>query len=163
MEEALEQAKQMALKFVSARVRTEQEIRQLLRKKGYDADTIQTAVDFLRHYQYLDDAAYCRSWIHDRVQFHPCGRQKMAFELGKKIADAQLVADSLAAYFPEELETELAIAAAQKKLSGSKAGLSREQLSRFLYGRGYGSSVIYHVLQSETLQSALEQSAEEDW
>lgn len=153
--EQLEQAKQAALKFVAVRMRTTGEVRQMLAKKGYPAPVAEQAVAFLKQYQYLDDRAYCRSWIHDRVQFHPCGRQKMAVDLAKKIADRQLIADSLADCFPEELELELAVAAAQKKLGGSRAAVSREQLGRFLYSRGYGGSVISRVLQTEEIAEQL--------
>lgn len=153
--EQLEQAKQAALKFVSARMRTTQEVRQMLSKKGYPAQVAEQAVAFLKQYQYLDDRAYCRSWIHDKVQFHPCGRQKMAMDLAKKITDRQLIADSLADDFPRELELELAVAAAQKKLNSSHAAVSREQLSRFLYSRGYGGSIISYVLQLEEITEQL--------
>jgi len=81
----------------------------------------------------------------------------MAMELAKKITDRQLIADSLADYFPRELELELAVAAAQKKLNSSHAAVSREQLSRFLYSRGYGGSIISHVLQLEEITEQLGQ------
>mgnify|MGYP002569692890 CR=1 FL=1 len=154
--EQLEQAKQVALKFVSVRMRTEQDVEQMLQKKGYDRKTVQTVVAFLKRYQYLDDAAYCRSWIHDKVQFHPCGRKKMAFELSKKIADHQLICDSLTEYFPEEAELEQAITVAQKKIDSSGSNLRREQLSRFLYSRGYGGSVIDTVLQKHEIEEQLD-------
>lgn len=150
----LEQAKGIALKFVAVRMRTQLEVEQQLRKKGYDTEIIAQVVAFLQAYQYLDDAAYCRSWIHDRVAFHPCGRQKMLFELSKKVTDRQLVSQSLDTYFSSETELELAEAAAYKKLE-SHNDISREQLSRFLYGRGYGGEIIRQVLQIEAINVQL--------
>ncbi len=79
--DTLEQAKETALKYLTVRLRTRQEVKQLLQKKGYTAEITAQVLEFLERYQYLDDAVYCRSWISDRVRFHPCGRQKMAFEL----------------------------------------------------------------------------------
>ncbi len=143
----LEIAKQRALKFVSARMRTTHEVMEYLQKKGCTRHQSQVAVAFLKEYQYLDDAAYCRAWIHDKIQFHPCGRQKMAAELRKKISDNQLINDSLDAYFSYEEELELAKAAAKQKM-GSHTGnktISREQLSRFLYTRGYSGGIIREV------------------
>ena len=153
--DALEQAKSIALKFVAVRMRTQLEVEQQLQKKGYDADIIAEAVAFLQEYQYLDDEAYCRCWIHDRVEFHPCGRQKMSFDLAKKVTDRQLVSQSLEEYFPTELELELATSAAHKKLASGRNGVSREQLSRFLYGRGYGGGIINQVLQIEEINEQL--------
>ena len=94
----LEIAKQIALKFVSARMRTTHEVMEHLQKKGCTREQVRAAVLFLKEYQYLDDALYCRAWIHDCIQFHPCGRQKMAAELRKKISDSRLIAESLDAY-----------------------------------------------------------------
>lgn len=151
---SMEKAKQLALKYLSARMRTKTEIEEFLSKKGYDGKQIEDVVAFLVEYQYLDDAVYCRAWIHDRIQFHPCGRQKMAFELSKKVSDRQLVAQSLELYFSVEQELELAQQAAELKLRSriGKSVLTREQLARFLYNRGYSSSIIVQVL--DTLSEA---------
>ena len=149
--DTLEQAKETALKYLTARLRTRQEVKQLLQKKGYTAEITAQVLEFLERYQYLDDAVYCRSWISDRVRFHPCGRQKMAFELSKKISDRQLIAESLETYFPRELE---------KKIAGSSQGMGRDKLGRFLYSKGYGGSVIRAVFQEDEILALLGNSSE---
>ncbi|MBQ2905721.1 MAG: regulatory protein RecX [Peptococcaceae bacterium] len=143
----LEIAKQMALKFVSARMRTTHEVLEHLQKKGCSFEQSQAAVLFLKEYQYLDDAAYCRAWIHDRIQFHPCGRRKMEVELRKKVSNRQLIQESLDEYFSREEEIEQARLAAEQKMRSNtgRKKVSREQLSRFLYTRGYDSSIIADV------------------
>ena len=155
--EQLEQAKQEALRYVAVRMRTRQEVMQQLCKKGYGADVADAVIGFLEEYHYLDDEAYCRSWIHDRIAFHPCGRQKMAFELAKKIADQQLISQCLEQYFTREAELELAQAAAVKKLQSGRQTVTAEQLSRFLYSRGYSGSIIRAVLQQEAIQEMIDQ------
>ena len=60
----LELAKQMALKFVSARMRTTHEVMEHLQKKGCSREQAHAATFFLQEYQYLDDEAYCLSLIH---------------------------------------------------------------------------------------------------
>ena len=154
--EQLEKAKQVGLNYVAARMHTRREVKEHLQKKGYAGDTVREVIRFLEEYGYLNDAAYCRSWIHDRIQFHPCGRQKMAFELSKKISDRSLIQQSLEEYFPEEQEQELALAAALKKIESSRSGVSREQLGRFLYTRGFGGSLIRCVLNDAELCEKLE-------
>ena len=155
--EQLEQAKQEALRYVTVRMRTRQEVVQQLCKKGYGTDVADAVIGFLEEYHYLDDEAYCRSWIHDRMAFHPCGRQKMAFELAKKIADQQLISQCLEQYFTREAELELAQAAAVKKLQSGRQTVTAEQLSRFLYSRGYSGSIIRAVLQQEAIQEMIDQ------
>ena len=158
--DTLEQAKEAALKFLTVRLHTRQEVKQLLQKKGYTAEITAQVLEFLEQYQYLDDAVYCRSWFSDRVRFHPCGRQKMAFELSKKISDRQLIAESLETYFPRELEIESAVAAAQKKIAGGSQKISREKLSRFLYSKGYSGSVISAVFHEDAIVALLDSSSE---
>lgn len=143
-------ARQLALKYIAVRMRTKREVVEYLRKKGCDAVQIQDAVAFLTEYQYLDDAAYCKAWIHDKLQFHPCGRQKMAMELAKKVSDRQLIQFSLEEYYSAEQELEYATLAAEQKLrshSGKKQ-VTREQMARFLYSRGYSGSIIEQVLHT---------------
>ncbi|MFR6292250.1 MAG: regulatory protein RecX [Peptococcaceae bacterium] len=159
--EQLEQAKAAALKFIAARVRTRQEVVQQLHKKGYSQEIIAAVIAFLQEYQYLDDAAYCKAWIHDKMQFHPCGRQKMAIELAKKVSDRQLIQQSLEQYFSREEELELALAAAYKKLNGS-AAVRPEQLSRFLYSKGYDGVIIARVLDRQEIIQQLDQKQKDN-
>ena len=151
--ERLGEAKQAALKYVTARMRTRQEVKQLLQKKGYEPELVPEVLDFLQHYQYVDDAAYCRSWVRDRVQFHPCGRQKMAYDLAQKVPDRHLVAEALEECYSREEETRQAILAAEKKLA-TQRGITAEKLSRFLYSRGYSADIIRHTLESESIQGS---------
>ena len=161
-ETALEKAKQAALKYVAARMHTRREVKEYLQKKGFDSRIAGDVIAFLEGYGYLNDEAYCKSWIHDRIQFHPCGRQKMAFELAKKISDRSLIQQSLEEYFPEETELELAQALAEKKIRSSRAGISREQIGRFLYTRGFGGNVVSRALNSEEIYELLNRE-EENW
>ena len=155
-EKQLEQAKQAGLKYVASRMRTSREVQEYLQKKNISREMIREVVAFLEEYRYLDDAAYCKSWIHDRVQFHPCGRQKMAVELAKKISDKTLIRTSLEAYFSEETELETALEAALKKTGGSRAAVSREKLGRFLYTKGFSGAIINQVLQDERIQERVQ-------
>ena len=147
--ENFEKAKLLALKFVSTKMRTRQEVIDFLHKKNYDSDVIAETVAFLLEYRYLDDVAYCRAWIHDKIQFHPCGRKKMAAELNKKVSDRQLVQSALEEWYSEEQEVELALLAAKQKVNNTlgRKPITREQLARFLFGRGYSSSTIRRALQ----------------
>lgn len=158
----LEQAKQAGLKYIAGRMHTRREVKEYLQKKGYAGELVQEVLSFLDEYGYLDDAVYCRSWIHDRIQFHPCGRQKMAAELAKKISDKALIQQSLEEYFPNEIEAELALNLALKKIRSSRSIPRRDQLARFLYTKGFSGSVVSHILQDETVCETLNKTGFED-
>ena len=159
--EQLEQAKAAALKFVAARVRTRQEVVQQLHKKGYSQEIITAVIAFLQEYQYLDDAAYCKAWIHDKMQFHPCGRQKMAFELAKKVPDRQLIQQSLERRPPRDAHLPLAPPVRSNKVCSS-AAVRPEQLSRFLYSKGYDGVIIARVLDRQEIIQQLDQKRKDN-
>lgn len=157
--QSLDKAKNVALNYISTRMRTQREVIAFLQKKGYADTVVRETVSFLMRYQYLNDAAYCRAWIHDKLQFHPCGRKKMAAELSKKVADRHMVQLSLEECYSEEQELENAFAAAMQKLksNGRAKQVSRQQLARFLYSRGYGSSIIETVLHTIEFSASAEE------
>ena len=51
------------MRKLSARMRTEQEIRQLLRKAEYSVDETEAAIAELKSYGYLHDERYCREYF----------------------------------------------------------------------------------------------------
>ena len=153
---ALEEAKGLALDYVAARMRTKEEVREMLRKKGYGEEITEEVVPFLEEYHYVDDEAYCRSWIHDRMEFHPCGRMKMVYELGKKVKDSSLAEQTVAEFFSEEAEYEIALETALKKVRGTRKPVTREKLSRFLYGKGFSGDIIRSVVQDEAVENYLD-------
>lgn len=160
----LEKAKNTALKYVSARMRTKQETITYLQAKNFSAELVQDTIAFLLQYQYLDDDAYCRAWIHDRIQFHPCGRLKMAAELLKKGLDIQFVQTSLETYFPLEEELKLAeTAVRQKQNSSTGKKMTRNEMARFLYNRGYSSDVIAHMLRIEPEEDPYDDSYDDSY
>ena len=51
------------MRKLSARMRTEQEIRQFLRKAEYSVDETEAAIAELKSYGYLHDERYCREYF----------------------------------------------------------------------------------------------------
>ena len=161
----VEQAKEAGLDYVSRQLRTRREVEQHLQKKQFANDAIQGALAFLEEYGYVNDRAYCKSWIYDRMTFHPCGRMKMEQDLAKKVSDRSLIRESLEEFFPRETEEDLALEAAKQKLRGTSKRLKKDQLIRFLLGRGYSLSIARNIVFREEIASQLEQKEylEEDF
>lgn len=157
----VEKAKETALNYISGQLRTRREIEEKLRKKGFSEEDIDATMQFLQEYDYVNDAAYCKSWIHDRVTFHPCGRLKMEQELAKKISDRALIRESMNQFFPEETEMQLAVEAALQKIGSGRKTLKKDQLMRFLAGRGYPLYVARRVLEQEEIQMHLSGAEQE--
>lgn len=80
----VEKAHEKALRFLANRPRSEWEVRQNLKKAGFEAESIDRAVDRLKSVALIDDAAFARYWIDNRNQFRPRGAAALRLELRRK-------------------------------------------------------------------------------
>ncbi len=84
-----EQAKAVnaAMNLLARRPRSEREVRDRLKRKGYPAETIEAAVAKLEGWRYLDDEAFARYWVENREANRPRGRRLLEQELRLKGVD----------------------------------------------------------------------------
>jgi regulatory protein len=147
-----QRAAEAAMRYLGVRPRSTREIRDYLRGKQYEAETIDAAVARLTERGYLDDAAFARWWAENRAQFRPRGPHLLRQELRKKGIENTTVDDALA----EQAETvdvdAQALALARSKLrSLHRNGLEPEVILRRLSGllsrRGYGYDTVRTVVR----------------
>ena len=74
---------QMALRFISKRMKTEAELRKRLNTRFAEQVTRQV-IERLKDEGYLDDALYVDCYIRDRMKFNPMGRYRIKMELEQK-------------------------------------------------------------------------------
>lgn len=151
-----------ALRYLSPRPRSEAEVRNRLRRQGFEAHTIQQVITKLKEQKLIDDADFARFWRENRENFRPRSRRFIEFELRQKGVDAETAAE-ITAGLDDELN---AYKAAQKKL-GSLKGLDyhnfRNRLSAFLKQRGFSYEVINRIInrvwQEQTSQNSISNTA----
>ena len=134
-----EENKQAALKFLNVRMRSEFEMRRYLKRKQVEEDEIDEILEYLYHYNYLNDEEFAKSYIRDKLNFSPCGRYKLSYALAEMGINSFVAEDALEELFPEEVERE------QLKRAFAKCkrkGKTYEQAVRYLYGKGYGGSML---------------------
>ena len=89
LESEKETALDKALSHITATMKTEREIRDFLKKKGYLEDVQEYVVEKMREYHFLDDAAYARAYAESAVKKK--GARWIAAELKKKgVADEMI-------------------------------------------------------------------------
>ncbi len=145
--ETLRRAKEDAYRLLGFRSRSEKEIADRLRRKGYEDPIIAEVVASLRAHGYVDDATFAESWV--RARGGTRGRRALAHELRQKGVDAEIAAETLEAAKDDEAELDAARAAAVKKVGERPADQSREakaRLAAYLQRRGFGWDVIRPVL-----------------
>lgn len=145
MDKDLEKAKSYAFRLLGYRARSKSELRQKLLEKGFSQETIIKLQDFLEEYGLVNDAAFAQSWIRNRCNLKPMGKNRLKQELKFKGITGDIITQELAV-LNEDKEYELAFNLAQKKLS---RGVSKpEKIAPFLERRGFSYPVIKRVMVS---------------
>lgn len=147
-EDAINQAVNRAIDFLSYRPRSSEEVRRNLVKKDIPETVVSIAMDRLQELGYLDDMAFARFWIENRDTFKPRGPRALRFELRQKgIGD-----DILDPLFEEMLDVQDSAYRVAKKQLRQYKGKTRHEFKHKLSGklqrRGFDYSVIKDVIQS---------------
>jgi regulatory protein len=138
-----------AISYVSFRIRSGKEIHAYLSKriKG-DEEYIRLAEVRLKELGYIDDQLYARRFLESRNRSRPKGKKLIQLELRNKGVSRDII-DGLDG--PTDIE--LARVAVQKKYSLWKRLPIVEQkrkLFGFLQRRGFGSNVIFRIIDELT-------------
>lgn len=80
----LGKAYERALNYVMIRPRSEREMHQYARRKGWSSEDTQTIIERLQSRHYLDDHAFARSWVESRKLTKNYSVRKLRLELKQK-------------------------------------------------------------------------------
>ena len=131
-----DELKHKATAYCATAEHCESEVRLKLQQWNCDGKTADEIVDFLYDHYFLNDARYCRAFVHDKVLFQSWGRVKIEYMLcGKHLPSAE-IQSALKTIDESEYFQVLSrlIESKRKSLSESK---SSEALTRFLLQRGF--------------------------
>jgi regulatory protein len=140
-------ATESALHFLAYRPRSEREVRDRLRRGGYEQGAIDQVVQKLHGWRYLDDADFARRWVEGRSAQKPRGARLLQQELRQKGIDAETAREVIAEADLDELAA--AEALARKRLTayaGQDVAVVRRRVGAFLARRGYGFDIVRAAL-----------------
>jgi regulatory protein len=141
------EAKNSALRFLSFRRRTEKEIRDKLRRKGFDNKSIGRTIDKLKEYDLVNDSEFATAWVKERLAYKPRGKKLLAQELWKKGIRKDII-DQVT----EELcqDEEKSAAELVEKAKGRYKNLEPKVARRRMYGllmrRGFSYETVKNAL-----------------
>lgn len=123
-----------AVKYISSTLKTTKQIRDYLKKKEYNPQTIDYVIDKMQEYKYLDDEAYAKAFI--STYSNKYGKLKLVSALKSKGVSENVIDSVLSA---DDLKMENSIEATANKYLRNKPRTNETymKLSRFLYSRGY--------------------------
>lgn len=141
-------AKESALQLLSRRDHGEYELRQKLHHKGYEAEDIDTVIQFCFEHRFLDDLRYAKSQIRQHV-YKGHGERRIRQELKQKRVD-ELVIDEAFDNEPQDW-FELAKETAAKKFKIIEKCDQKEYAKRvrFLLYRGFSFEQIQYALSPD--------------
>ena len=115
-EEVRARAFQRAVKLLAAKPRSVAELRERLAERCSSKTVIETVIDRLREYGYLDDERYALGYASSKVRQQPIGRRRLELSLERKKVDRAVAADALDQVFTETPEEELLDRALAKRV-----------------------------------------------
>ncbi|HYH11000.1 MAG TPA: regulatory protein RecX [Thermomicrobiales bacterium] len=136
-----------ALNLLTHRGRSERELRQRLRQKGYTAAAIDETIRRVVDWGYLNDEQFAAAWVEQRSSGKPRSRRALAHELREKGVDRQIVETTIEEADIDEVADARRLAADKwRKERGEDPAKRRQRTAAFLARRGYGWDVAKQVI-----------------
>ena len=149
-----------ALRMLEARPRSVAEIRAKLRRKEFEPEAIERTLERLETLGLVDDAAFARRWVENRMLINPRGKGALRDELRRKGIDRVLAEDVLGddELLGDQGEQALAVgrAALHKYAAAADKLTFTRKLGGYLQRRGFGFDIIRPVV--DTLWRELRQA-----
>lgn len=137
-----------ACRLFGVRPRSERELRNRLRMKGFDGVTIEGVISFLKEKKVIDDFKFAKVWIDSRMHTRPKGDILLRKELQDKGISASAINRALSEKKEDEGSTARVLAKRRleslKTLPKMKA---KKRLFDFLARRGFDFDVIKEVIK----------------
>ncbi len=130
-----------AIRYLGYRPRSEAEIRQRLKKHGFDSASTEKALDRLKEQGLVDDNAFARFWKDNRESFSPRSRRLTKLELQRKGLDGDIIEQIISEVDDSDSAYRAALRKA-RRLSPSDYQVFRRRLGEHLGRRGFGYDVI---------------------
>ncbi|HSG47110.1 MAG TPA: RecX family transcriptional regulator [Longimicrobiales bacterium] len=104
------EAREAGLRLLSHRARSRRELETRLRRKGFPGKLVSRVAGEMEERGYLDDDAFARAYVSDRLRLRPRGRRALERELRGKGVDAGVAEAALERVFQEQGTTDADIA-----------------------------------------------------
>lgn len=144
--DAIVQAVDHAVRFLSYRPRSIEEIRQNLTKRGCDETVITLALERLTHLGYVDDLQFARFWVENRDTFKPRGAVALRHELRQKGVPDAIIQQVLDETLDEADAAYRAAEQRSHRFRGSTQQDFKRKLGAFLQRRGFQYSSVSQAL-----------------
>jgi regulatory protein len=131
------------------RPRSEHEIRERLKLKGYSETTVEEVIDALRRAGEIDDARFASLWVESRMRMNPAGDVVLKYELKAKGVSDAVIEATLTEKADKYDEYEVAFYMAKERFERFKKLDRQRALKRvydFMLRRGFKYDTVRRVI-----------------
>ena len=137
-EERKKEAKDIALRFLSFRRRTERQVQEKLQKKGFDEKTIKATIDKLKEFDLINDLEFATAWVKDRLTYKPRGQKLLKQELWKKGIKKEIIEQATEELCQDEDKSALELLEKiKKRYKDLEPKVAKRRMFNFLLRRGF--------------------------
>ncbi|MEP6849320.1 MAG: regulatory protein RecX [Acidobacteriota bacterium] len=153
-----------AVKLLAAKPRSIGELRErLLEKLWTDAEIVDSVIEKLREYKYLDDERFAADLAMSKLRQRPQGKRRLQQSLSQKKLDKEVVETAIQTAFEKMPEAELIDSAIAKRIRLRGKPTTREDTKKFydhLLRQGFSFDLIREKVSAIAKQSFDESSPE---
>lgn len=143
-----------AVKLLAAKPRSVAELRERLQRgKGVNQAIVETVIERLREYGYLDDERFAFSYASSKVKQRPIGRRRLQRDLKLKQIDNSVADEALELVYTETPEEQLIDRAIEKRIrlrGRPKNRAEAKSLFDHLLRQGFGFELVSEKVRSLT-------------
>ncbi|MBI5149662.1 MAG: regulatory protein RecX [Candidatus Omnitrophica bacterium] len=149
VKDTVAEAKIYIYRLLKIRVRSEKEVRDKLRQKGFSEPTADEAVGYFKGIDLINDRLFTQKWITWRLA-KPFGLKRIKLELKEKGIAPELIDEQLADAKSDYAEEEVVSRLAQRR-AAKHSGVPREKVKQRVYGylmrRGFNPAAVFKAIK----------------
>ncbi len=134
-------------------MKTQKQVQDYLKTKGYPLNCIEKAVQKLGEYGYINDENFAKEYV--KLYCQKDGIKKIKFALKNKGVEDEIIENSLQNYLTDEIQEKTCLNLAKKKAKNIQLdGKGKQKLFAYLAGKGFDFEIIrraVNLLEKENM------------
>ncbi len=144
-----EKAREYAFLLLKFRLRSEKELVQRLKQKGFSEELSQDTANFLKDKKFIDDRIFAKGWVSSRLK-RPFGLRRIKQELVQKGLDKEVIEETFARAKEDYDEGGVVRELAERKFSklkGIEPLKAKQRVYAYLMRRGFSPDLVGEVVK----------------
>ncbi len=140
----------LAIKYISTKMRSRKEIREYLSKREIDNESINNVISLLIKEKYIDDNSYAKAFVNDKVLLTNDGPNKIKNKLNELGINSEVINNAIEAFSIDTQKDKVSkIIKKMVETNRSKsATFLKSKIINYLVNLGYDRSIINSILST---------------